>query len=130
MDRIDLHIEVTPVPFDELHSRTASEASTTIRARVEAARTLQQQRFANETGVYCNAQMGARLVRKHAILDNTGTQLIKMAIQRLGLSARGYDRVLKVARTIADLAASPNILAEHVAEAIQYRSLDRSRWQG
>jgi len=130
MDRIDLHIEVTPVPFDELHSRTTSETSATIRARVEAARTLQQQRFAGEAGVYCNAQMGARLVRKHAILDNTGTQLIKMAIQRLGLSARGYDRVLKVARTIADLAASPDILAEHVAEAIQYRSLDRSRWQG
>lgn len=129
MDRIDLHIEVTPVPFDELHSRRPQENSQTIRARVVAARQLQQARFA-QAAIHCNAQMPSRLVRQHCTLDAASTQLMKMAIQRLGLSARAYDRILKVARTIADLAGHENIQTEHLSEAIQYRSLDRSWWKG
>lgn len=130
MDRIDLHIEVTPVPFDELHSRQTAEPSATIRERVMQARAVQQQRFAKDSTVHCNAQMHSRLVRKYCQLDAAGTQLIKMAIQRLGLSARAYDRILKVARTIADLGFSETITPEHLSEAIQYRSLDRSWWNG
>jgi magnesium chelatase family protein len=130
MDRIDLHIEVSPVPFDELNRRGEGETSAAVRARVVAARALQSARFDGLAGVYCNAQMQSRQVRKHCALDAGGQQLMKMAIQRLGLSARAYDRILKVARTIADLAAVPDIRPEHLSEAIQYRSLDRSWWQG
>jgi magnesium chelatase family protein len=130
MDRIDLHIEVTPVPFDELHSRQTAEPSAAIRERVIAARLVQSQRFAADASVHCNAQMHSRLVRKYCALDEPSTKLIKMAIQRLGLSARAYDRILKVARTVADLGNSDTIRPEHLSEAIQYRSLDRSWWNG
>ncbi|GIV62379.1 MAG: magnesium chelatase [Rhodothermaceae bacterium] len=130
MDRIDLHIEVTPVPIEELQRRGGGEPSARVRARVEAARRRQAERFRDEPGVYCNAQMGSRLVRLHCQPDDEGQRLLKLAIQRLGLSARAYDRILKVARTIADLAGADAIGPEHLAEAIQYRSLDRSWWQG
>ncbi len=130
MDRIDLHVEVTPVPFDELNKRAPGEASEAVRARVIEAREIQAARFADAEGVYCNAQMGSRLVRRHCALDAEGEALMKMALSRLGLSARGYDRMLKVARTIADLAGSGRVEAAHLAEAVQYRSLDRAWWGG
>ncbi|CAM3294203.1 YifB family Mg chelatase-like AAA ATPase [Rhodothermus bifroesti] len=128
LDRIDLHIEVTPVPFEELSRKQEGEPSAAIRARVVAARQLQAERFRDLPGVYCNAQMPARLVRRYCTLDSEGQQLMKMAIHRLGLSARAYDRILKVARTIADLAGSASLRPEHLSEAIQYRSLDRESW--
>ncbi len=130
MDRIDLHIEVTPVPFEELNRKSASELSENVRARVIRARQVQADRFSPTPGVYNNAQMGSRLVRQFCALDATGQNLMKMAIQRLGLSARAYDRILKVARTIADLAGSEAINTVHLSEAIQYRSLDRNWWKG
>ena len=130
MDRFDLHVEVAPVPFDELNDRAPGEASTAVRDRVMAARAVQDERFAENEGVYCNAQMGARLVQESCVLDDAGQHLLKMAIERLGLSARAYTRILKVARTVADLAASPSIEPTHVSEAIQYRSLDRDWWHG
>lgn len=128
LDRIDLHIEVTPVPFEELNRRAEGEPSETVRERVIRARRVQAMRFENDAGIYCNAQMNTRAVRAYCKLDNSGQQLMKMAIQRLGLSARAYDRILKVGRTIADLAESDSIRPEHLSEAIQYRSLDRSWW--
>ncbi len=128
MDRIDLHVEVTPVPFDELNRRAPGEPSESVRARVVEARERQAERFAEDEGVYANAQMGSRLVRQHCALDAEGQALMKMALSRLGLSARAYDRMLKVARTIADLAGSARIESAHLAEAVQYRSLDRSWW--
>lgn len=128
LDRIDLHIEVVPVPFHELSSRKATENSATIRQRVSNARKIQSQRFAESENVHSNAQMSSRQIRQYCELDKTGQQLIKNAMERLGLSARAYDRILKVARTIADLDAASAIKAEHIAEAIQYRSLDRDSW--
>ncbi len=128
MDRIDLHVEVTPVPFDELHRRAPGEPSEAVRRRVVEARQRQTARFAEDEGVYCNAQMSTRLVRRHCALDAEGEALMKMALTRLGLSARAYDRMLKVSRTIADLAGSARVEAGHLAEAVQYRSLDRSWW--
>ncbi len=130
LDRIDLHVEVTPVSFMELSATVQSEPSAVIRARVVAARMLQTERFAAEPGVYCNAMMGSRLLKKVCTLDAAGAALLRTAIERLNLSARAYDRILKVARTIADLAACAQIQPEHVAEAIQYRSLDREDWAG
>lgn len=130
LDRIDLHVEVTPVPFEDLNRRAAGEPSEAVRARVVAARAVQAARFEAEPGVYCNAQMGPRLVRRHCALDAGGQHLMKMALARLGLSARAYDRILKVARTIADLAGAERLATEHLAEAVQYRSLDRSWWGG
>lgn len=130
LDRMDLHVEVSPVPFDALRQKADAEPSTSVRARVIAARQIQQERFARARGVHCNAQMTPPLVRKHAALCDEGQSLMKLAIERLGLSARAYDRILKVSRTIADLASVPAIRAEHVGEAIQYRSLDRQRWMG
>lgn len=128
LDRIDLHVEVTPVPFDDLSGRISGETSAAVRARVLAARGLQAIRFERERGIYCNAQMGPRLVRAHCELDATGRALMHLALQRLGLSARAHDRILKVARSIADLAGADAIGPEHLSEAIQYRSLDRSSW--
>ncbi|MEM1043015.1 MAG: YifB family Mg chelatase-like AAA ATPase [Bacteroidota bacterium] len=128
LDRIDLHVEVTPVPFDELNRRAPGESSEAVRARVVAARERQAARFAEAGGVYANAQMGSRLVREHCALCAEGEALMKMALTRLGLSARAYDRMLKVARTIADLAGDSRIAPAHLAEAVQYRSLDRSWW--
>ncbi|MFQ5570860.1 MAG: YifB family Mg chelatase-like AAA ATPase [Rhodothermales bacterium] len=130
LDRIDLHIEVTPVSFDELNARGDGEPSAAVRARVVATRLEQAERFRDLPSVYCNAQMGTRQVRRYCSLDEAGQQLMKMAIHRLGLSARAYDRILKVSRTIADLAGSTSIRPEHLSEAIQYRSLDRDWWMG
>ena len=133
LDRIDMHVEVAPVPFDELDQRAPAEASASVRERVVAARNTQILRFKDDPkakNVHANAQMSSPLARKYCELDDAGRQLIKTALVRLGLSARAYDRILKVARTIADLAGSETISPEHLAEAIQYRSLDRSGWAG
>ncbi|NBC16310.1 MAG: YifB family Mg chelatase-like AAA ATPase [Bacteroidetes bacterium] len=130
LDRIDLHIEVTPVPFEELNRKQDGEPSSAVRKRVVAARERQRQRYADHPRVHSNAQMTTRLVRTHGELDDAGQQLMKMAIQRLGLSARAYDRILKVSRTIADLAGDDALRPEHLSEAIQYRSLDRDWWHG
>lgn len=130
LDRIDLHVEVTPVPFSELTSRVPTKPSATIRERVIAARELQTRRFKEHEGVYCNAMMGSALLRAVCRLDNTSATLLKNAMEKLNLSARAYDRILKVSRTIADLDNVPEIKPEHVAEAIQYRSLDREGWAG
>jgi magnesium chelatase family protein len=127
LDRIDLHIEVPPVQYRDLASASPEESSATIRVRSHAARALQQQRYAAD-GLFCNAHMLPKHLRAYCRLEAGGRQLLEAAMGRLGLSARGYDRVLKVARTIADLAGVESIGAEHVAEAIQYRSLDRDRW--
>ena len=128
LDRIDLHLEVPAVPLPELTGDGSSEQSSAIRARVEAARVLQKERFKEEKGIFCNAQMRHRHLKQFCGLTAPGKELIRQAVQTLGLSARAYDRILKVARTIADLAGSEAIEPEHLAEAIQYRALDRSTW--
>lgn len=130
LDRIDLQIEVIPVPFEKMSDARAGEASATIRQRVIAARKIQEQRYANEAGVYCNAQMTSRLLAQYARPDEQGLTLLKNAMARLNLSARAYDRILKVARTIADLEASDQVQSHHLAEAIGYRNLDREDWAG
>lgn len=130
LDRIDIHVEVIPVPFDKLSGATPSESSAVIRERVVRARQIQEERFVEWKGVYCNAQMTSKLLRKYCVLDDAGTALLKTAMERLGLSARAYDRILKVSRTIADLDSSESIQTQHIAEAIQYRSLDRESWAG
>ncbi len=130
LDRIDLHVEVTPVAFTELSKTTKGESSETIRNRVIAAREIQAVRYAKDEGVYANANMSSKQLREICIIDNIGAALLKRAMERLNLSARAYDRILKVSRTIADLAASENIKPEHLAEAIHYRSLDREGWAG
>jgi magnesium chelatase family protein len=130
MDRIDLHVEVTPVPFEELASREPGEASAEIRERVQAARKIQLERFKDRPGLYANAMMPSNLVRQICPIDKFGENLLKIAMKKLDLSARAFDRILKVARTIADLAGSEGIEPDHIAEAIQYRSLDRETWAG
>ncbi len=130
LDRIDIHVEVIPVPFEKLSGAPPSESSEVIRQRVVKARQIQEERFVEWKGVYCNAQMSSKLIRKFCVLDDAGTALIKTAMERLGLSARAYDRILKVSRTIADLDCSESIQSQHIAEAIQYRSLDRENWAG
>ena len=131
LDRIDLHVEVTPVEIDELTTQKPSlENSTTIRTRVIKARLIQKERFQNSNGIFCNAQMSSQNLQEYAQLDEKGLNLLKTAIQRLKLSARAYDRIIKVARTIADLENSPTIQTKHIAEAIQFRSLDREGWAG
>ncbi|MGV3546524.1 MAG: YifB family Mg chelatase-like AAA ATPase [Pedobacter sp.] len=130
LDRIDLHVEVTPVNFSELSSSRPAEKSSLIRERVIKAREIQDKRFAELDGVHANAQMSANMVRKICVIDEVGRGLIKQAMEKLGLSARAYDRILKVARTISDLAGSEGIEMEHLAEAIHYRSLDRESWTG
>jgi magnesium chelatase family protein len=130
LDRIDIHIEVTPVPFSELSKQRNSEKSTDIRTRVIRAREIQKKRFENYKGVYSNSQMTTKMLQTFCELDESCKTLLKNAMERLGLSARAYDRILKVARTIADLDAEENILPNHIAEAIQYRSLDRESWAG
>ena len=127
LDRIDLHVEVAPLDFEELNPRRDAESSVAIRERVKAARSRQAERFQGESPGRCNAQMSTRLVRRYCPLSSECLRLMKAALSRLGLSARAYDRILKVARTIADLSSSPQIRPEHLAEAIQYRALDR-RW--
>lgn len=130
MDRIDLHVEVTPLPFSDLHSGYRAESSATIRERVTAARKIQQERFTDQPGVFANAQMGSGLLQQHAELCKASTNLLRTAMEKLRLSTRAHDRILKVSRTIADLADSEKVKPEHIAEAIQYRSLDRDKWCG
>jgi len=130
LDRIDLHIEVEPVPFAALAKKQLGESSEHIRTRVTAARSIQKERFSALPSIHYNAQMNAKQLRSFCQLDTAGEGLIKTAMNKLGLSARAYDRILKVARTIADLGNIQNIQAEHIAEAIQYRSLDREGWMG
>ena len=125
LDRIDLHVEVTPVPFSKLAEAQLSEKSRTIRERVIKAREIQNERYAENDSIYCNAQMGSKQLREICRIEKAGQDLLKTAMDRLGLSARAYDRILKVSRTIADLDGSENIETNHLAEAIQYRSLDR-----
>lgn len=128
MDRIDLHIEVTPVPVSQLNQEGRAESSAAIRERVVAARAIQTARFMGHPGVHCNAQMGSKLTREHCQLTDECRQIMEMAMNRLGLSARAYDRILRVSRTIADLEAAPAISPDHLREAITYRSLDRDSW--
>ncbi len=130
LDRIDLHVEVTPVNFAELSSMSTAEKSSAIRERVIQAREVQEKRFVEMVDVHSNAQMSPNMVRQICQIDDVGKSLIKQAMEKLGLSARAYDRILKVSRTIADLAGSENIEVEHLAEAIHYRSLDRESWAG
>lgn len=128
MDRIDLHVEVTPVNVEELSDDKKGVNSASIRARVISARKRQEERFIGKVGMYCNAQMEAQLVQDICIISDAGKNLLNRAMQKLHLSARAYGRIIKVARTIADLADSPDIKTEHLAEAIQFRSLDRENW--
>jgi magnesium chelatase family protein len=129
LDRIDLHVEVTPVSYDDLaNQKITSEASSVIGERVVNARQIQQRRYGKSNGIFVNAQMSGSYVRKVCVLDKAGVDLLKKAMEKLQLSARAYDRILKVSRTIADLEASPKIQLQHLAEAIQYRSLDRGDW--
>ena len=130
LDRIDIHIEVTPVPFEKLSDNQKAESSVTIRERVTKAREIQTIRFEPFEKINYNAQMNTKQIREFCALNETSLQLLKTAMERLNLSARAYDRILKVARTIADLGNSPTIESSHIAEAIQYRSLDRDGWLG
>ena len=123
LDRIDMHIEVPAVQFKELMGQPAGESSAAIRARVNRARMRQRQRFAGSGKIYCNAQMSARDVKKHCRLDEASAELLNQAITRLGLSARAYHRILKIALTIADLAEAESLTVAHVAEAVQYRRI-------
>lgn len=130
LDRIDLHVEVTPVPFSELSSERVVERSDSVRERVVKARDIQSLRYTDTPDVYCNAQMSSKQLKSKCRIDDAGQTLLKKAMERLGLSARAYDRILKVSRTIADLDSSEHIQTTHLAEAIQYRSLDREGWAG
>ncbi|MDR3235142.1 MAG: YifB family Mg chelatase-like AAA ATPase [Prevotellaceae bacterium] len=130
LDRIDIHIEVVPVPFAQLSDTRAAESSAAIRERVIAARNVQAQRFAEIPRIHCNAMMPSHLLKRYCRLNNACSALLKAAVEHVGLSARAYDRILKVARTIADLANAPQITPEYLAEAIQYRNLDREGWAG
>ena len=128
LDRIDLHIEVPPVKFLEISGDRTGETSAEIRSRVVAARQRQHARFADKPKITCNARMGTRELKQFCALDEATKELLQNAMADLNLSARAYDRILKVARTIADLAGSEEIVSDHVSEAIQYRSLDRQLW--
>ena len=122
LDRIDIHVEVPAVPYKELRGNSVAESSSAIRARVERVRAVQLARG------YYNSRMPVRMIRKQCALDESGERTLEMAVRRMGLSARAHDRILKVARTIADLGESETVAAKHVAEAVQYRSLDRNYW--
>ena len=130
LDRIDLHVEVTPVPFSELSTLKPQEGSEAIRERVIRARERQALRYQDSPGVYCNAQISSKMLKDVCAISQAGQNLLKSAIEKLNLSARAYDRILKVSRTIADLAQSEEIKIEHLAEAIHYRNLDREGWAG
>jgi magnesium chelatase family protein len=130
LDRIDLHVEVTPVAFSELTNLRLQENSANIRDRVIKAREVQEQRYKNSSGIYCNAQISSNMLKEVCVINTVGVNLLKAAMEKLNLSARAYDRILKVSRTIADLALSEEIKVEHLAEAIQYRTLDREGWAG
>jgi len=128
LDRIDLHIEVPAVKFRDITSEQTGETSAQVRERVIVARKRQQERFKSKPKITCNARMGSRELKQYCVLDEATLDLLKLAMTDKGLSARAYDRILKVARTIADLAGSDGLTADHVSEAIQYRSLDRQLW--
>jgi magnesium chelatase family protein len=130
LDRIDLHVEVTPVAFSELSTLKPQEHSSSIREKVIRAREIQAERYKNYQGIYCNAQMSSKMLKEICVINTAGQNLLKVAMERLNLSARAYDRILKVSRTVADLSQSEDIKVEHLAEAIQYRSLDREGWAG
>lgn len=130
LDRIDIHIEIVPVPFEKLAELREAENSDQVRQRVMKARMIQAARFVDSDGVYCNAQMSGRQLKRFAVIDKPGSELLRNAMRRLNLSARAYDRILKVALTIADLEGEPKILTHHLAEAINYRNLDRESWAG
>ena len=130
LDRIDIQIEIVPVPFDKISDQRQGESSNLIRQRVIKARQMQERRYTEYTGIYCNAQMNSKLLAMYAQPDAKGLALLKNAMERLNLSARAYDRILKVARTIADLEGAEQILPNHLAEAISYRNLDRENWAG
>ncbi|MDR2131131.1 MAG: YifB family Mg chelatase-like AAA ATPase [Odoribacteraceae bacterium] len=130
LDRIDIHIEVVPVEIEKIASLDEGEPSAVVQARIIRARDLQTDRFRKHPGIYCNAQMPPALLKKHCLLDSACTGLLKIAMQRFGLSARAYDRIIKLSRTIADLQGEESIKPQHIAEAIQYRSLDREGWGG
>jgi magnesium chelatase family protein len=128
MDRIDIHVEVPAMELKDLTGTSVEESSASIRERVTRARFVQLKRFCDQSKVTCNARMTPRLLRKYCALDPESMELLKEAVTNLSLSARAYDRILKVARTIADLAGAPKIQVDHLAEAVQYRALDRSLW--
>ncbi|EFA97637.1 YifB family Mg chelatase-like AAA ATPase [Hoylesella timonensis] len=128
LDRIDIQCEITPVPFKDISRTKPGEPSADIRERVLKARAIQTERFQNHKGIYCNAQMTERMIHQYAEPNQDGVEMLRVAMERMSLSARAYSRILKVARTIADLAASPEVLTEHLAEAISYRNLDRGDW--
>lgn len=128
LDRIDIQVEITPVPFEKISDSRPAESSQAIRNRVIAAREIQSKRFAEHPGIHCNAQMDDKLMNLYALPDSKGLERLKIAMERFDLSARAYGRILKVARTIADLAGSPSVQSEHIAEAIGYRNLDRDSW--
>lgn len=128
LDRIDLQIEIVPVPFEKISDAREGEPSAAIRERVIAARKIQEERYKKEEGIHCNAQMSPKLIKKFAGIDEQSLSMLKMAMERFNLSARAYDRILKVARTIADLEACEKIQSHHIAEAIGYRNLDRESW--
>ncbi|MEN9445369.1 MAG: hypothetical protein RIS47_2260 [Bacteroidota bacterium] len=130
LDRIDIHLEVVPVPFEKLSEVQLSENSNAVRARVIQAREVQSARFKDYEGVHANSQMTTKMLQKYAVLNSSCSALLKNAMEKLGLSARAYDRIIKVSRTIADLEQSDQIQTHHIAEAIQYRSLDRENWAG
>lgn len=130
LDRIDIHIEIVPVPFEKLSEMKDAEPSETVRDRVIKARQVQETRFKDIEGVYCNAQMSSKQMKVFAQINKESSELLKTAMQRLNLSARAYDRIIKVARTISDLDSSENIQPHHIAEAINYRNLDREGWAG
>lgn len=128
LDRIDIQVEILPVPFQRLSSDEASETSNAIRERVVRARAIQEERFAAEPEVNCNAQMNSRLIKKWCALDDATMRILEQAMTKFDMSARAYDRILKVARTIADLDGSPTIRPSHMNEAVSYRNLDRASW--
>jgi len=130
LDRIDIHIEVTPVSYDELSGKQLGEGSATIRQRVIRTREIQQERYKTRKDIHCNAQMDSKMLKEICAIDEAGNKLLRTAMDKLKLSARAYDRILKVARTIADLEESEDIKTQHLAEAIQFRSLDRENWAG
>ena len=127
-DRIDVQVEIQPVPFKKLSEAAPGESSADIRKRVVAARDIQSERFKSVNGVHCNAQMSDKMIHEYAEPDENGLKMLRLAMEKRSLSARAYGRILKVARTIADLAGSPQVTAEHIGEAIGYRNLDRSDW--
>jgi len=128
LDRIDIQIEIVPVPFEKISERSPAESSSAVRERVIRARAVQADRFKNTAGIHCNAQMTTKQLHQYVTPDAEGMERLKRAMLRLSLSARAYDRILKVSRTIADLEGSPQVAARHIGEAINYRNLDRESW--